>query len=112
MAGSALGLLVAGRLIDAQGYGFAFAVLTIAPIVAAVMMLGIPETRGRDLEELNEAAGGLGARIDEDLSVAIDPASGVPFEPGVSPFEPDLSGPGPRDPASPGSPGSSGPPLP
>jgi len=104
VTGSALGLLVAGRLIDAHGYGFAFAVLTITPIVAAVMMFGIPETRGRELEELNEAAGGLGARIDEDLSVAIDPASGVPFEPGVGPHERGLSGPGPRDPASPGSP--------
>lgn len=60
-AGSAVGLLVAGVLVDSLGYGTAFMWLAIAPLTAAVMALWAPETSGLELEELNEdAASGAG----------------------------------------------------
>ena len=40
MTGSVTGLLVGGTLIDAHGYGFAFAVLSVTPIGAAALVLG------------------------------------------------------------------------
>ena len=53
VAGSVCGLMIAGPLVDARGYGFTFTVLAVAPLLAAVLALAIPETRGRELEELN-----------------------------------------------------------
>jgi predicted MFS family arabinose efflux permease len=42
-----------GVLIDAYGYSSAFMVLALAPVLAAVIALAIPETRGRELEDIN-----------------------------------------------------------
>jgi MFS family permease len=56
VAGSVIGLLFAGNLIDAQGYGFTFTLLAIAPIAAAFVALALPETRGKELEEINPSA--------------------------------------------------------
>lgn len=53
VVGSVVGLLGAGTLVDSRGYGTAFLLLAIAPVVAAVLALAIPETRGRELEDLN-----------------------------------------------------------
>jgi MFS family permease len=53
VTGSVVGLLASGRLIDSNGYAFAFTVLAVAPIAAAVIALAIPETRGRELEDIN-----------------------------------------------------------
>ena len=53
VAGSVCGLMIAGPLVDARGYGFTFTVLAVAPLAAAALALAIPETRGRELEELN-----------------------------------------------------------
>ena len=35
------------------GFGAAFALLAIGPVIAAVMALAVPETSGRELEDLN-----------------------------------------------------------
>ena len=54
LAGGLVGLLVAGQLADAWGYGPAFALLAIGPLVAAVIVVMLlPETAGVSLEELN-----------------------------------------------------------
>lgn len=53
VGGSVVGLLASGALIDAHGYSSAFIVLAIAPIMAACIALLIPETRGRELEDIN-----------------------------------------------------------
>lgn len=54
VAGSVVGLMVAGRLADAWSLGPAIAVLALAPIVAAVVLLPrFPESAQRELEELN-----------------------------------------------------------
>ena len=53
VGGSVCGLMVAGPLVDAHGYGFTFTVLAVAPLLAAGLALAIPETRGRELEEIN-----------------------------------------------------------
>lgn len=53
VGGSVCGLLIAGRVIDASGYPTAFAALSLAPLAAAALAFAIPETRGRELEELN-----------------------------------------------------------
>ncbi len=53
-AGSAAGLLLAGALVDRMGYGNAFMWLAIGPLIAAALAFGVPETSGRELEELNE----------------------------------------------------------
>lgn len=53
VAGSVVGLLVAGSLIDARGYGFTFTLLAITPLLGAVVALALPETRGKELEEIN-----------------------------------------------------------
>ncbi len=53
-AGSAAGLLLAGVLVDDLGYGNAFLWLAIGPLIAAVLALGVPETSGVELEDLNE----------------------------------------------------------
>ena len=54
VAGSVLGLLLAGRLVDARGYGWTFTMLAIAPVTAVFLALLLPESRGKELEELNE----------------------------------------------------------
>ena len=51
--GVAIALVRDGRVVDARGYGFTFTVLAVAPLAAAALALAIPETRGRELEELN-----------------------------------------------------------
>ena len=51
--GSVCGLLAAGAIVDAQGYSAAFTVLALAPFAAAGLAFAIPETRGRELEDLN-----------------------------------------------------------
>lgn len=53
VGGSFLGLVFAGAVVDSRGYSTAFAALAIAPVVAAALAFAIPETRGRELEELN-----------------------------------------------------------
>ena len=53
VVGSVVGLLGAGTLVESLGYGTAFLLLAIAPVAAAVLALAIPETRGRELEEIN-----------------------------------------------------------
>ena len=53
MAGSVCGLMIAGPLVDAHGYGLTFGILAVAPLLAAGLAFAIPETRGRELEEIN-----------------------------------------------------------
>jgi MFS family permease len=53
VAGSVVGLLGSGWLIDAHGYSFAFVLLATAPLLGACLAFAIPETRGRELEEIN-----------------------------------------------------------
>jgi DHA1 family multidrug resistance protein-like MFS transporter len=56
-AGSVVGLLAAGGLVDHLGYGSAFSWLALAPLAAAALSLRVPETAGRELEDLNELRG-------------------------------------------------------
>ena len=53
VGGSVLGLLLAGRLVDVHGYGWTFTVLAVAPVTAGFLALLLPESRGKELEELN-----------------------------------------------------------
>lgn len=53
VVGSVTGLLSAGWLIGVRDYSTAFALLAVAPVAAALLALAIPETRGRELEDLN-----------------------------------------------------------
>lgn len=54
VTGSAIGLVVAGRLADAWDLGPAIAVLAVAPIAAAALLIPLyPETARKELEELN-----------------------------------------------------------
>ena len=53
VAGSVVGLLLAGSLVESQGYATTFLVLAAAPALAAGLALAVPETRGRELEDLN-----------------------------------------------------------
>ncbi|MEZ5372337.1 MAG: MFS transporter [Microthrixaceae bacterium] len=54
LAGGLVGLLLAGYLADTWGYGPAFALLSIGPLLAAVIVVTLlPETAGVTLEELN-----------------------------------------------------------
>ncbi|UDY37161.1 MFS transporter [Dermatobacter hominis] len=55
VTGSVIGLLLAGIGVDANGYGPTFALLALGPLVAAGLALAVPETRGRELEDLNRA---------------------------------------------------------
>ena len=55
VTGSVLGLLLAGLGVDANGYGPTFALLALGPLLAAVLAFAVPETRGRELEDLNRA---------------------------------------------------------
>ena len=62
-AGSAVGLLLAGTLVDTLGYGPAFTWLALAPILAGVLSVLLPETKGLELETLNEETGDPGPAI-------------------------------------------------
>lgn len=53
VTGSVSGLLLAGTMVDSAGYSTAFTILAVAPLAAAALAFAIPETRGRELEELN-----------------------------------------------------------
>jgi predicted MFS family arabinose efflux permease len=53
VSGSVCGLLLAGSLVDSSGYSTAFLFLAVAPLAAAALAFAIPETRGKELEELN-----------------------------------------------------------
>lgn len=53
IVGSVAGLVFAGWMIDQHGYGPSFQILAVAPLIAAAFALAIPETRGRELEDLN-----------------------------------------------------------
>ncbi|MHB1140073.1 MAG: MFS transporter, partial [Microthrixaceae bacterium] len=59
VGGSVVGLLTSGWLIDERGYGPAFTLLAVAPIAGAFLALLIPETRGRELEEINRGDGSV-----------------------------------------------------
>jgi MFS family permease len=54
VSGSVTGLLAAGALTDSLGFGPAFALLAVGPLVAAALALAVPETSGRTLEQLND----------------------------------------------------------
>lgn len=60
VGGAVVGLLGAGALVDRSGYGPTFALLALGPLVAAGLALAVPETRGRELEDLNRADAGPG----------------------------------------------------
>ena len=51
-----LGLLLAGAGVDAAGYGPTFALLALGPLIAAGLAFAVPETGGRELEEINQEA--------------------------------------------------------
>jgi MFS family permease len=53
VVGSVIGLGLAGVGVDASGYGTTFALLALGPLIAAGLAFAIPETSGRELEELN-----------------------------------------------------------
>ncbi len=53
VCGSVLGLVLAGVLVDANGYGPTFALLALGPILAAGLAFAVPETRNRELEDIN-----------------------------------------------------------
>jgi MFS family permease len=53
VGGSVCGLLLAGSIVDSTSYATAFTVLAIAPLIAAGLAFAVPETRGKELEELN-----------------------------------------------------------
>ena len=46
-------LLLAGAIVDSRGYSTAFTMLAVAPLAAAALAFAIPETRGKELEDLN-----------------------------------------------------------
>lgn len=54
VSGSVTGLVLAGMGVDAWGYGPTFALLAIGPLIAAGLAFAVPETRGRELEDINE----------------------------------------------------------
>lgn len=66
VAGSTCGLLLAGFGVDRSGYGTTFALLALGPLIAAGLATLVPETRGRELEEINpgDAAPGPSQRAD------------------------------------------------
>ena len=51
VVGSIIGLLIGGWLIDSIGYGSAFTILAVAPIIAAATAFFLPNTHRRELEE-------------------------------------------------------------
>jgi MFS family permease len=75
VAGSSLGLLLAGWMADRLGgLGHAMAVLAVGPAILAVLVLTLfPETANRELEDLNPADRASPARGAENRSPAEDP---------------------------------------
>jgi len=60
--GSAVGLAVAGRLVEARGFGSAMLTLSVAPAVVGALMITIyPETARVELEALNPEDGDFSA---------------------------------------------------
>jgi MFS family permease len=57
VGGSVCGLLLAGSMVDSTSYSTAFTLLAVAPLAAAGLAFAIPETRGKELEELNPGEG-------------------------------------------------------
>ena len=54
VAGSAVGLIIAGRVLDTQDLASAMRLLILGPLVVGVMVLfWFPETARRELEDLN-----------------------------------------------------------
>ena len=54
VAGSFVGLVAGGYMIESWGYGTAFSILMAGPLLVAVLvLLFYPETTRRSLEELN-----------------------------------------------------------
>lgn len=53
VAGSVVGLVISGWLIDSRGYSVAFLALAASAVAAAMLAFALPETRGRELEEIN-----------------------------------------------------------
>lgn len=53
IVGSVVGLLAAGAAIDTRGYGWTFAVLAVAPLLAVPLVRALPEGARRGLEDLN-----------------------------------------------------------
>ena len=53
VSGSVAGLVLAGLGVDAWGYGPTFALLAVGPLLAAGLASAVPETRGRELEDIN-----------------------------------------------------------
>ena len=51
--GSVTGLLIVGRFVQNHVYGPTIAKLAICPLIVAVLMCFIPETSGRELEDVN-----------------------------------------------------------
>lgn len=58
VVGSTCGLLLAGFGVDRSGYGPTFALLALGPLLAAGLAMLIPETRGRELEDINPGDAG------------------------------------------------------
>lgn len=54
VTGSVIGLLSAGALVDGFGYGPTFVLLALGPVIGAFLALRVPETTGRELEDLND----------------------------------------------------------
>lgn len=75
VAGSSLGLLLAGWMADRLGgLGQAMAVLAVGPAILAVLVLTLfPETANRELEDLNPVDRAGPARPGENRSPAEDP---------------------------------------
>ena len=75
VAGSSLGLLLAGWMADRLGgLGHAMAVLAVGPAILAVLVLTLfPETANRELEDLNPADRAAPAGPGENRSPAEEP---------------------------------------
>lgn len=55
VAGGALGLLIAGRLIATRGYATTMWLLALGPLLLPIALFLLPETAGKRLEDLNES---------------------------------------------------------
>lgn len=53
VTGSVSGLVLAGAGVDAFGYGPTFVLLALGPLIAAALAFAVPETGGRELEDIN-----------------------------------------------------------
>jgi predicted MFS family arabinose efflux permease len=74
VAGSALGLVFAGRMLDSGGLASAMRPLLIGPLIVAVLvLLFFPETARRELEELNPEDQGPGLPVSPDPATSPQP---------------------------------------